>query len=152
MSLAAVFAREHAGNQQGECCDRWEEQNQKICFSFLLSSFQFLLSPTLFYLTFCFSSLPLLEAICFPLPVLFGLQMPLYRNTLVGASMCLTYVERMYLGWAQPGALKGMVRAWHTEFHKFWVPIQETQKGNIILPPGSELLKTWFCTFYMTSY
>lgn len=39
-------------------------------------------SPTLFYLTFCFSSLPLLEAICFPLPVLFGLQMPLYRNTL----------------------------------------------------------------------
>lgn len=51
----------------------------------LLSPILFLslLPPhTLFYLTFCFSSLPLLEAICFPLPVLFGLQMPLYRNTL----------------------------------------------------------------------
>lgn len=49
----------------------------------------------------------------------------------VGASICLTCTERMYLGWAQPGALKRMVRAWHIKAHTFYIAVLETQKDNI---------------------
>lgn len=49
------------------------------------------------------------------------------------------------LGWAQPDALKGLVRAWHMRANAFYTPILETHKDNISyclnLGSGSELLK-----------
>lgn len=55
---------------------------------------------TLFNFTSCFSSLSLLEAMCFPTHFLFGLQEPLTKNT-QEASLYLTYPEyRCWLGLA----------------------------------------------------
>lgn len=57
----------------------------------------------------------------------------------VGASICLTCTERMYLGWAQPSALKGIVRVWHIKAHTYIVhSSSRDSEGQHILLPESE--------------
>lgn len=117
-------------------------------FSYPLSSPFF---PHPFYLTFCFPSPPLLEAICFSV---FGLQMPLRRNTLCWSWHMLDLYWTYVLGWAQPCALKGVARAWHVKAHALYIPVLETQKdsmsSHLSLGSGRELLNASLCKFGVT--
>lgn len=137
----------------------WQVGRAKPETIFLLSSFCSLLSPTPFLPDLLFFYSSPFRSHLFPYQFYLVCRCHYAGICCVKTSIRLTCTECMYWGWAQPDALKGMVRAWLRRAHTCYVLVssrdakgQQISLTTWIWEVVEDFFKAWLCKFCITFY